>query len=72
MAKTTDPIISVSGVRGQVGVSLDPRIITRFALAFGTFVGGKTVVVGRDSRHLKSDDSACSAGWTTRHRMSRN
>ena len=50
MAKTTDPIISVSGVRGQVGVSLDVRIITRFALAFGTFVDGKTVVVGRDSR----------------------
>ena len=47
MAKTTDPIISVSGVRGQVGVSLDVRIITQFALAFGTFVGGKTVVVGR-------------------------
>lgn len=50
MAKTKDPIISVSGVRGQVGVSLDARIITRFALAFGTYVGGKTVVVGRDSR----------------------
>ena len=50
MAKTTDPIISVSGVRGQVGVSLDVRIITQFALAFGTFIGGKTVVVGRDSR----------------------
>ncbi len=50
MDKTKDPIISVSGVRGQVGVSLDPRIITRFALAFGTFVDGGTVVVGRDSR----------------------
>lgn len=50
MAKTKDPIISVSGVRGQVGISLDARTITRFALAFGTFVGGKTVVVGRDTR----------------------
>ena len=50
MPKTQDPIISVSGVRGQVGVSLDMRTITRFALAFGTFVGGKTVVVGRDTR----------------------
>ncbi len=50
MTKTKDPIISVSGVRGQVGISLDARIITRFALAFGTFVGGKTVVMGRDSR----------------------
>lgn len=50
MTKTQDPIISVSGVRGQVGISLDARTITRFALAFGTFVGGKTVVVGRDTR----------------------
>lgn len=50
MVKTNDPIISVSGVRGQVSISLDARTITRFALAFGTFVGGKTVVVGRDSR----------------------
>ena len=50
MAKSNDPIISVSGVRGQVGVSLDMRTITQFALAFGTFVGGKTVVVGQDTR----------------------
>ncbi len=50
MAKTEDPIISVSGVRGQVGISLDASTITRFSLAFGTFVGGKTVVIGRDSR----------------------
>lgn len=50
MVKTKDPIISVSGVRGQVGVSLDMRTITRFVLAFGTFVGGKTVVVGQDTR----------------------
>ncbi len=50
MPKTKDPIISVSGVRGQVGISLDASTITRFALAFGTYVGGKTVVVGRDTR----------------------
>ena len=50
MPKTKDPIISVSGVRGKVGVSLDMRTITRFALAFGTLVGGETVVVGRDTR----------------------
>ena len=50
MAKTEKPIISVSGVRGEVGVSLDVRLITRFAMAFGTFVGGRTVIVGRDSR----------------------
>ena len=50
MAIVEKPIISVSGVRGEIGVSLDIRVITRFAMAFGTFVGGRTVVVGRDSR----------------------
>ena len=50
MKKLKDPIISVSGVRGEVGVSLDMQTITRFASAFGTFVGGGTVVLGIDSR----------------------
>ena len=50
MAKTQQPIISVSGIRGQVGISLDAPRITQFAMAFGTFVGGRTVVIGRDSR----------------------
>ncbi|MCG9127223.1 phosphoglucosamine mutase [Candidatus Poribacteria bacterium] len=46
----SEPIISVSGVRGKVGESLDPQTITKFSLAFGTFVNGETVVIGRDSR----------------------
>ena len=50
MGKTEKPIVSVSGVRGEVGVSLDVRTLTQFAMAFGTFVGGRTVVIGRDSR----------------------
>ena len=50
MANIEPPIMSVSGVRGQTGVSLEPRLITQFAMAFGTFVGGRTVVIGRDSR----------------------
>ena len=50
MGKVEKPIISVSGVRGEISVSLDVRVITRFAMAFGTFVGGRTVVIGRDSR----------------------
>ena len=50
MDKAEKPIVSVSGVRGEVGVSLDVRTITQFAMAFGTFVGGRTVVIGRDSR----------------------
>ena len=50
MGKVEKPIVSVSGVRGEIGVSLDVRVITQFAMAFGTFVGGRTVVIGRDSR----------------------
>lgn len=46
-----DLMVSVSGVRGKVGESLTPEIITRFAAAFGAYVGrGNRVVVGRDSR----------------------
>jgi len=41
---------STSGIRGIVGLSLDPIIITRYAAAFGRSVKGGKVVVGRDSR----------------------
>jgi len=43
-------MVSVSGVRGIVGKSLTPELLTRFAAAFGTYVHGGTVVVGRDTR----------------------
>ncbi|MEJ2215110.1 MAG: phosphoglucosamine mutase [Gemmatimonadota bacterium] len=48
-------MVSVSGVRGRVGESLTPAVVTRFAAAFGTYlkavVGGRPlVVVARDSR----------------------
>ncbi len=42
--------ISISGVRGVVGESLTPALLARFAQAFGTFVGGGRVVIGRDPR----------------------
>src|SRR2546423_569147 len=42
--------ISISGVRGVVGESLTPTLLTRFAQAFGTYVGPGTIVVGRDTR----------------------
>lgn len=42
--------ISISGVRGVVGESLTPDMVARFAQAFGTYVGGGRVVVGRDPR----------------------
>ena len=60
------PIVSVSGIRGIVGKSLNAAMLTQFATAFGTLVNTassrnqhgegknsdspKTVVIGRDSR----------------------
>jgi len=42
--------IGVSGVRGVVGEFFTPSIACAFAQAFGTYVGGGRVVVGRDTR----------------------
>jgi phosphomannomutase len=42
--------ISISGVRGVIGDSLSPILLTRFAQAFGTYVGARTIVIGRDPR----------------------
>ncbi len=41
---------SASGVRGIVGQTLTPELITDFACAFGTYVQSGRVVVGRDTR----------------------
>ena len=40
-------IMSVSGVRGIVGQTMTPRLAADLGAAFGTFVGGGTVVIGR-------------------------
>ncbi|CAN5745436.1 phosphoglucosamine mutase [soil metagenome] len=51
-----DLMVSVSGVRGRVGESLTPEVVSRFASAFGAYVrerSGKErprVVLGRDTR----------------------
>lgn len=42
--------IGISGVRGIVGESFTPQLAASFAQAFGTFAGGETVLVGRDTR----------------------
>ncbi len=42
--------ISISGVRGVIGDSLTPMLLTRFAQAFGTYAGSGTIVIGRDTR----------------------
>ena len=43
-------IVSISGIRGVVGDGLGPREAVRFGLAFGTYLEGGAVVIGRDSR----------------------
>src|SRR5882672_4803294 len=42
--------ISISGVRGVIRESLTPALLTRFAQAFGTYVGSATIVIGHDPR----------------------
>jgi len=43
-------MVSVSGVRGIIGKSLTPEVISRYTTAFGTLCGGGLVVVGKDTR----------------------
>ncbi len=50
MRKATSLRISVSGVRGVVGESLTPQLVSKFAQAFGTYLGRGSVIVGQDSR----------------------
>ena len=46
----SEPIISVSGLRGIVGESLTPEIALRYACAFATPLRGGTIVITRDGR----------------------
>lgn len=43
-------IMSLSGMRGIIGDSLDPHTVLNMAMAFGSFIGKKTVIVGGDTR----------------------
>jgi phosphomannomutase len=47
-------VVSVSGIRGRVGIDLNPQVVAGFAAAFGTYVReqgwGDHVAIGRDSR----------------------
>ncbi|MDZ7771982.1 MAG: phosphoglucosamine mutase [Balneolaceae bacterium] len=43
-------MISVSGIRGIFGTDLTPENLTRFTAAYGSWLEGGTVVVGRDTR----------------------
>ena len=43
-------MVSISGVRGIVGDSLNPEIVQKYALAFGSFLEKSPIIIGRDSR----------------------
>jgi phosphomannomutase len=43
-------MVSVSGIRGEVGSTLTPDVIQKYTAAFGTYLKGGAVIVGRDSR----------------------
>lgn len=43
-------MVSVSGIRGIFGTDLTPENLARFTAAYGTWLNGGKVVLGRDSR----------------------
>jgi len=43
-------MIGVSGVRGRVDRNFTPRLISTFSQAFGEYIGGGDVVIGKDTR----------------------
>ena len=43
-------MMSVSGVRGIVGESMTPSLATELGAAFGSHLGGGTIILGRDTR----------------------
>jgi len=56
---STPLMISVAGIRGIVGGSLTPPVVSRFAAAFARGLGEGPVVVGRDAR--RSGPMVCRA-----------
>jgi phosphomannomutase len=44
------PIMSVSGIRGIVGKTIDQSFVSRIAYLQTKLVGGGKVVIGRDTR----------------------
>ena len=43
-------LVSVSGIRGVVGKALTADVAQRYAAAFGSYLKGGRVVIGRDTR----------------------
>src|SRR5512147_3017425 len=42
--------VGISGVRGIVGDSLTPQLVTSFAAAFGNYSGAGPILIGTDTR----------------------
>ncbi len=58
----SEPIISVSGLRGIVGESLTPEIATRYTAAFATTLSPGPIVISRDGRTTGTMLAACISG----------
>ncbi len=43
-------MVSVSGIRGEIGSTLTPQVIQKYTLAFATYLKGGSIILGRDSR----------------------
>ncbi len=43
-------MMTVSGVRGLIGQTMTPPLAAELGMAFGSYLGGGAVVIGRDSR----------------------
>ena len=43
-------MVSISGVRGEIGSTLSPQTIEKYVMAFAAYLKGGKVVLGRDSR----------------------
>jgi phosphomannomutase len=50
MKRPTPPKIGVSGVRGVIGESLTPQLVTSYAAAFGNYCGAGPILIGSDTR----------------------
>ncbi len=50
MPRHMPPKIGISGVRGIVGESLTPQLVTSFSAAFGNYCGAGPILIGTDSR----------------------
>lgn len=48
---SSDPIVSISGLRGIVGDTLTPETVVKYANAFAKLCSRKKIVVGRDGRY---------------------